>query len=233
MYNKYLFFNIITVISILCLKSVRAQCLDVKSCDALGYTEISCPNGGIKCPFGNTWSCNSTCDEAYKYTCSEEGYIGTVGTPCNGKYVYCSCADGYDLDGCQQLFTGAKGDLFYCRGEVTGVKTADMNFYISLVTLGPNGPYTDDDYGRGYKFCDNLSGYQAGSSSLGIVYKNKGALNSLLTKYGDRKLQSRYWTGGGYTGHSEFFNMSNNTTDYVRTTDGSNKFYVLSILTSW
>ena len=34
-----------------------AQCVATTDCASLGYTETSCPNGGIKCPFGNTWSC--------------------------------------------------------------------------------------------------------------------------------------------------------------------------------
>ena len=36
---------------------VSAQCVATTDCASLGYTEASCPNGGIKCPFGNTWNC--------------------------------------------------------------------------------------------------------------------------------------------------------------------------------
>ena len=39
---------------------VSAQCVATTDCASLGYTEASCPNGGIKCPFGNTWSCKGT-----------------------------------------------------------------------------------------------------------------------------------------------------------------------------
>ena len=34
-----------------------AQCVTTQDCTALGYTETSCPNGGVKCPFGNRWAC--------------------------------------------------------------------------------------------------------------------------------------------------------------------------------
>lgn len=34
-----------------------AQCVHTTDCASLGYTETSCPNGGLKCPFGTTWSC--------------------------------------------------------------------------------------------------------------------------------------------------------------------------------
>ena len=43
--------------------NVTAQCVATQDCAALGYTETSCENGGIKCPFGNTWACKSeSCD---------------------------------------------------------------------------------------------------------------------------------------------------------------------------
>ncbi len=39
--------------------NVSAQCVATQDCATLGYTETSCENGGIKCPFGNTWACKS------------------------------------------------------------------------------------------------------------------------------------------------------------------------------
>ena len=39
--------------------NVSAQCVATQDCASLGYTETSCENGGIKCPFGNTWACKS------------------------------------------------------------------------------------------------------------------------------------------------------------------------------
>ena len=43
--------------------NVSAQCVATQDCATLGYTETSCENGGIKCPFGNAWACKSeSCD---------------------------------------------------------------------------------------------------------------------------------------------------------------------------
>ena len=39
--------------------NVSAQCVATQDCASLGYTETSCENGGIKCPFGNAWACKS------------------------------------------------------------------------------------------------------------------------------------------------------------------------------
>ena len=37
--------------------NVSAQCVATQDCASLGYSETSCQNGGIKCPFGNYWVC--------------------------------------------------------------------------------------------------------------------------------------------------------------------------------
>ena len=42
--------------------NVSAQCVATQDCASLGYTENSCENGGIKCPFGNTWACKGNSD---------------------------------------------------------------------------------------------------------------------------------------------------------------------------
>lgn len=38
----------------------QSACVSTPTCSELGYTESSCPNGGLKCPFGNTWNCEIT-----------------------------------------------------------------------------------------------------------------------------------------------------------------------------
>ena len=77
-----------------------AQCVATTDCASLGYTETSCPNGGIKCPFGSTWSCKpENCDVSFKYACNGTGYAGGSGNACGGKYVSCNCASGYTWDG--------------------------------------------------------------------------------------------------------------------------------------
>ena len=39
--------------------NVLAQCVATQDCASLGYTETSCENGGIKCPFGDKWACKT------------------------------------------------------------------------------------------------------------------------------------------------------------------------------
>ncbi len=77
-------------------------CTATPDCASLGYTEASCPNGGVKCPWGDKWFCATSESEVcskygFKYTCTGAGYAGGVGESCEGKYISCKCAEGYVL----------------------------------------------------------------------------------------------------------------------------------------
>lgn len=75
-----------------------AACVTAPSCATLGYTETSCANGGVRCPFDTTkWHCDKENCEVFEleYTCTGTGYLGGKGVGCNGKYAKCNCATGY------------------------------------------------------------------------------------------------------------------------------------------
>ena len=82
-------------------QTINAQCVATQDCATLGYTETSCSGGtGVKCPFGNKWACfkseSEFCNEyGFTQTCTGTNQTGGTGKACNGKYNYCSCADGY------------------------------------------------------------------------------------------------------------------------------------------
>ncbi len=69
----------------------------VTDCNTLGYTENSCPNGGIKCPFGDKWLCTLkekpvACAPQYKYdgsNCPPASYV-LCGSTCGDKYSECN-----------------------------------------------------------------------------------------------------------------------------------------------
>ena len=76
--KKYLI--ITTALTTICFApEIMAQCTENTDCASLGYTETSCPDGGLKCPLGNYWYCkktNASCDIGYilysDKTCSKE-----------------------------------------------------------------------------------------------------------------------------------------------------------------
>ena len=116
-----------------------AQCVATQDCATLGYTETSCSGGnGVKCPFGNKWACfkseSEICNDlGFTLSCTGTNQTSGGGKACNGKYNYCSCADGYvwqngtckssepDYSGC------VIGALFYsdntCSDKLESSKT--------------------------------------------------------------------------------------------------------------
>ena len=82
-------------------QTINAQCVATQDCATLGYTETSCSGStGVKCPFGNKWACfkseSEICNDlGFTLSCTGANQTGGASQACNGKYNYCSCADGY------------------------------------------------------------------------------------------------------------------------------------------
>ena len=123
--KKYLI--ITTALTTICFApEIMAQCTENTDCASLGYTETSCPDGGLKCPLGNYWYCPAEqCTADYKYTCTGTGYAGGSGEACDGKYTSCTCADGYEWkDGiCQEE---PQAEWRPCSGYVRNCKLGDI-----------------------------------------------------------------------------------------------------------
>lgn len=44
-------------LTLLSSSALAETCTASPDCKSMGYTEASCPDGGVKCPFGNYWFC--------------------------------------------------------------------------------------------------------------------------------------------------------------------------------
>ena len=215
MNKKYLLSSVTAGIALLYANQGTAQCLTKQDCAALGYTETSCSNGGIKCPFGNTWSCTPPCGTAYKYTCSGTGYAGGSGSACGGKYTQCKCASGYEWkDGsCQkEAMNGPDGDLFYCNNEVIGVKTSSMSFYVAV-----NGHKTTNWSNINVDSCLTCGSYTAivpSISQLQTVYYNRSNVNQLLQshKAANIIIDTTYWSATKNGTSVKILDMTNGNT---------------------
>ena len=123
--KKYLI--ITTALTTICFApEIMAQCTENTDCASLGYTETSCPDGGLKCPLGNYWYCPAEqCSPDYQYTCTGTGYTGGSGEACDGKYTSCTCADGYEWkDGtCQEIL---KPEWGKCNGSAKNCNIGDI-----------------------------------------------------------------------------------------------------------
>ena len=132
-----------------------AQCVTTQNCAELGYTETSCPDGtGIKCPFGDTFACtggscaNDCAELGFTYPCTGANETSGSGKSCDGKYIACTCASGYEWkDGAckerQPDYAGcAIGTLFYsdntCSSNKVSGKTL-LGVVIMEKTSSANG----------------------------------------------------------------------------------------------
>ena len=88
---ELVFFTLVSSTSI-----AQAECVPLPDCASIGYTETSCEGGFVRCPFDITKLYCMPCDSSYQYSCSDSGQVGN-GESCNGKYVSCECAEGYEL----------------------------------------------------------------------------------------------------------------------------------------
>ena len=110
-----------------------AQCVATTDCASLGYTEASCPNGGIKCPFGSNFACPATdqsvCEKyGFKYDCKGTGYTTGIGQTCNNKYTSCTCTSGYEWKSgkCEKVNTPSNGTLGTCTGYAKNCSIGDI-----------------------------------------------------------------------------------------------------------
>ena len=188
---------------------VSAQCVATQDCASLGYTEASCPNGGIKCPFGNSWNCK-TCDPLYKYTCNGTGYTGGDGPACGGKYKSCKCAAGYIWNGAA---CSARAVLGQCTGYAKNCAIGDI--------LNSDGTCTTNK--------------ESGKTPIGVVVYISDGSDKCGYAMTASPIQRSIWsTGFGYTGASNStewkevikdFNVSGNMTKIIQASGGDSSKY--------
>ena len=215
------------IVGVMIVGNVWAQCVSTQDCTALGYTETSCPNGGVKCPFGNKWFCGRrddhclelACDElGFKYDCVGTNIAGGEGTECNGKYVACKCASGYGWQdsSCQEIvMNGPDGDVYRCKGSVLGVKTADMDFYVAMFDSST------------YDFCTNTPGVTPTKDQLLTIYKNHEKINELLLQYGGNIFDNQYYRSDTFAGYYDCSAFDSSSNECV---DGIVNYYAVNVL---
>ena len=214
--KKYLYLST-AIVGVMIGGNVWAQCVSTQDCTALGYTETSCPNGGVKCPFGNKWFCGGVAEKqcsdlGYPFTCTGTEYAGGSGVACADKYYQtCSCADGYSWknNACQEVVqNGPDGEVYRCEGKVIAVKTEYMDFYVEL---DQRLLHFDAIQGSGAVSYCNGTINEPTLKQFNVIYTNKPSLNALLKKYGGSEFTGDfYWSSEeDGSGWRYIFNMSN------------------------
>ena len=154
-----------------------AQCVSTQDCTALGYTETSCPNGGVKCPFGNKWFCGgdstTICkQEGFTNACTGAGQLGK-GESCANLYKQCSCQSTYKYACSGTGYSGGSGSA--CNGKYTACKCA-TNYVWKDGACKPKEDYSACKIGALF-YSDNTCSDKLESSKtlLGVVIYEKSA----------------------------------------------------------
>ena len=154
-----------------------AQCVSTQDCTALGYTESSCPNGGVKCPFGNKWFCGgdstTICkQEGFTNACTGAGQLGK-GESCANLYKQCDCQSTYKYACSGTGYSGGSGSA--CNGKYTAFKCATIYVWKD-VACKPKEDYSACKIGALF-YSDNTCSDKLESSKtlLGVVIYEKSA----------------------------------------------------------
>ena len=154
-----------------------AQCVSTQDCATLGYTETSCPNGGVKCPFGNKWFCGgdstTICkQEGFTNACTGAGQFGK-GESCANLYKQCDCQDTYKYACTGTGYSGGSGSA--CAGKYTACKcSSGYNWNAASGACIPDTPVCE--VGTLY-YSDNTcsADYDSSKTLLGVVIYSNGA----------------------------------------------------------
>ena len=118
--------------------NVTAQCVATQDCESLGYTETSCENGGIKCPFGDKWACKGNADPGM-----EGSDTGMEGSDTGRDNPDCTYGAIYYSDGtCVKDFISEKIPI----GVVVYMDTVDNEKWImALDNAASNVKWSTED----------------------------------------------------------------------------------------
>ena len=158
--RRYLYFSTAVAGVMMVAGSAQAQCMMDQDCAALGYSQVSCPDGvGIKCPFGSGWYCGGTAAQdciklGYDKDCSGAGESGS-GETCNGKYQSCSCDSSYKYTCFGTGYSGGSGTA--CGGKYTKCNCSSNYSW--------NGSSCALSCSSSYKYTCSGIGYSGGSGS--------------------------------------------------------------------
>ena len=152
-------------VTLLSSSALAEGCVSSPSCTDMGYTESSCSDGGVKCPWGNYWFCGgkSCTDLGFTRTCSDSanGEAGGASAACDGKYNVCSCAENYKWDTSSsscKFQNGLKDGLYYCNGVVKGVQVGSERLVVALNDLGGMNWSNAKSSCSTYSFCGDTKG---------------------------------------------------------------------------
>ncbi len=213
----YLSTAIISV-SLATSENAWAQCVSTQDCATLGYTESSCPNGGIKCPFGSKWFCGgdntAICkQEGFTNACTGTGQLGK-GENCANLYKQCDCQSTYKYTCSGAGYAGGSGSA--CNGKYTACKcSSDYNWNATEGICKPKEDFSACKIGT-FFYSDNTCSDEYISSKilLGVViYEKTSSENGWVMAHKPIEISLASAWGGYGTDIPELTNYTSTPTD--------------------
>lgn len=225
MTNTKLFLLIGTSLSLISINSYAEQCTATPDCKTLGYTETSCPDSGVRCPWntklmyccpkckvqdacqnckvGMILNSDMTCTEDKTNGKTPIGVITYQAITTEGEAVKCRglAFALNDFSDSMNMSTANSLSLSYTAGEISGwhLPAAD-----ELVTAYTSKALTENVYAKAGGTYFNSNWYW--SSSLGNSYSPNNVVNPVSGEvYG-------HWRGTVYGAYCRpVFSLTSNT----------------------
>ena len=180
-----------------------AQCVSTQDCATLGYTESSCPNGGVKCPFGNKWFCggdNTTIckQEGFTNACTGAGQFGK-GESCANLYKQCDCQSTYKYTCSGTGYSGGSGSA--CNGKYTACKcSSGYNWNATSGACIPDIQPVSCDIGTLYYSDGTCYNEKVDSKTLlgVVIYEKSASQNGWVMAHKPVKTDIAWDTGSYY-----------------------------------
>ena len=164
--------------------ALAETCTASPDCKSLGYTESSCSDGGVKCPFGNYWFCATKCEE--KDPCQN----CKVGTILNSDMT------------CSQNKTSGKTPIGVVANQtITSVgEIKCVGMAVALTDLDSKMTWSNANSNSSSYSASGLSGWHLPTEEeLLTIYANINSVQGGLTKAGGAQFNSGYyWSSSRY-----------------------------------
>ena len=193
--------------------SQAEQCTPTPDCKSLGYTETSCPDGGVKCPWNTSLMYCPQCKQKDVCQSCYVGWILNSDMTCSENKVSGKTPIGVVAN---QTITTV-GAAIKCQG--VAVALSDLSGTMNWSNANSNS----SSYSA-----SGVSGWHLPTKDeLLAVYSNKSAVSSGLTAAGESQFTSNsywssspngdyYWIVNPVSGGTSYGNYTYNGSNYVR-----------------
>ena len=200
-------------VTLLSSSALAETCTASPDCKSLGYTESSCSDGGVKCPFGNFWFCGGKKDVCQS---CHVGWILNSDLTCSAEKVSGKTPIGVIAN---QMVTSA-GAALKCISMAVALN--DIGF---MVWSSAN--FQSQHYSAG-----GVTGWRLPTKEeLVTIYDNLSSVRGGLTKTGGADFVSNwYWSSSNYYSADDYWVVT--PVSGVITWDrGSRSYFARPVLT--